>query len=135
MRLRVEPLLKTKVLSSNLNSKYFFHVRALKHEALVTIMRRSVRSFNIPPRHLNFSSLVWSNSRALSSGEGIVFKCPTKFFLKGKISDRGFLTIDQSLKPGLWRSFPQNHSFELFTFITSISPYLKIYYLNSAGIT
>lgn len=57
------------------------------------------------------------------------------FIVKGKISDRGFLTIDQSLKPGLWRSFPQNHSFELFTFITSISPYLKIYYLNSAGIT
>lgn len=59
------------------------------------IMRRSTRSFNIPPghppAHLNFSRLACSNSYPQGGGAKIAFKGPTQFFLKEKISDRDYL--------------------------------------------
>lgn len=45
-------------------------------------MRRSVRSFNIPPRHLNFLSLVWSNSRAPSLRRRNCVQMPHPIFSK-----------------------------------------------------
>lgn len=58
------------------------------------IMRRSTRSFNIPPghppAHLNFSRLVCSNSYP-QGGQKLRSKVQPNFFLKEKISDRDYL--------------------------------------------
>ena len=60
------------------------------------IMRRSTRSFNIPPgqppAHLNFSRLACSNSYPLGGGgQKLRSKVQPNFFLKEKISDRDYL--------------------------------------------
>lgn len=58
------------------------------------IMRRSTRSFNIPPghppAHLNFSRLACSNSYP-QGGQKLRSKVQPNFFLKEKISDRDSL--------------------------------------------
>lgn len=59
------------------------------------IMRRSTRSFNIPPghplAHLNFSRLACSNSYPQGGGQKLRSKVQPDFFLIEKISDRDYL--------------------------------------------
>ena len=79
-------------------------------------MSRSIRSINIPPS----PSPSPDNPRTFDLLKIGLFKCPlperklcsnspTDFFVKGKISDREFLHIDQSLKPRPCRPFLLSH--------------------------